>query len=609
MGVAMAIDSRWHRCVLTTAFLALASACGFDSASSPSVDPLADSEAASMVLDAARDHVALRAASRRPVPIPMAHKDPRVHRGSFFGPGLVKLVEDSNAIRPLRDAHGVAIAFPRDARGAVTFDTGTMRLGVTLLGADESRAESASGYVVYRDAFGRGGHVLHRPSATGDEDFVLLESAPADSSVRYSVSLGAGVAGLRLVANTLELLDAGGAPRLRMAAPYLVSADGRTVPAEVALSGCIADRSVVAPWDRAPTPPGNDTCTVIVHWTPTDVTYPAILDPSWSSAGSMSVPRWSHTATTLPNGRVLVTGGEATSGAPYFVHQTTETYDPVSRTWSMAAPLAFQRSQHSAAILSNGRVLIAGGFDVLGQPYASCELYDPSTGLWTPAGSMAATRYDFTATHLNDDSVLAAAGIVAGDWGSSAERYFPATNTWVATGSLHGAFEQHSANLLQNGSVLVSGGGGSDFRAAAEVYDPVAGTWSVTGSMSTARYGHSSATLGNGKVLVAGGVADGTWTPLSSSELFDPATGTWTAAPAMSLRRYHGSMTPSATARRSKPAATSAMGVSPRRRFRPAIRTPQKSTVRRRTPGRRQHRWQARGALIPRLPPPTAGLS
>jgi hypothetical protein len=509
---------------------------------------LADTLTASLVLDEARDHVALRAARQRPVPLALARRsrEPGPHRTGLLRPGVAKLVDYGDVIQPMRgvgaQTDALAIEFPRDARRPVTFEIGAVRVGVTLIGADESRAEAASGYVVYRDAFGRGSHVLHRPSADGDEDFMLLETAPSDSTVRYAISLGQGVAGLRLVANTLEILDAGGAPRLRMAAPYLVSADGRTVPAEVALSGCVADRSMLSPWDRSPTSPGSDSCTVSLHWAADAVAYPAILDPSWTSAGSMSVPRVFHTATTLANGRVLVTGGDATTAAPYLVHQTSEIFDPATWTWSMAAPLAQPRTQHTATLLSSGAVLVAGGFDVRGVSTSSCELYDPSLGIWTPAASMAATRYDYTATRLNDGTVLVAAGVVADDWGASAERYSPATNTWAPTGSLHGAFEAHAASLLQNGGVLVTGGEGATFRAAAEVYDPLAGVWSVVAPMSTSRMGHTSQTLLNGKVLVAGGVADASYSPLATTELFDTATGTWTAGPAMSVGRLWASM-------------------------------------------------------------------
>src|SRR6185436_9360505 len=90
----------------------------------------------------------------------------------------------------------------------------------------------------------------------GVEDWVSLDREPEGSAVRYAIELGAGVAGLRRVGRTLELLDAGGAPRLRMAPPFVIGADGARIDAEVALEGCDADTSPRAPWRRPITPPG-----------------------------------------------------------------------------------------------------------------------------------------------------------------------------------------------------------------------------------------------------------------------------------------------------------------------------------------------------------------
>ena len=104
----------------------------------------------------------------------------------------------------------------------------------------------------------------------------------------------------------------------------------------------------------------------------------------------MAIPRSEHTATLLPNGQVLVAGGYAG-----FIGRTlasAELYDPATGTWTATGSMATARSDHTATLLPNGQVLVAGGIDTTGF-LASAELYDPATGVWTATGSMATARY------------------------------------------------------------------------------------------------------------------------------------------------------------------------------------------------------------------------
>lgn len=256
------------------------------------------------------------------------------------------------------------------------------------------------------------------------------------------------------------------------------------------------------------------------------ITVAAAQVGEWLPADAMNQARARHTATLLPDGRVLVAGGnrkQALSSAEFF--------DPSTNSWIRTDSLARSRQAHSATLLSDGHVLVAGGFGTGGgNALTSAELFDPVAGKWSQTGSMAQQRDSHTATLLRDGRVLVAGGEGQGNSQgalSSAELYDPATGTWSPTGSLGQAREQHTATLLPDGRVLVAGGEGvgGAALATAELYDPATGTWSPTGSMNQARNAYASAQLADGRVLAVGG-SDGT-NALATAELYDPATGTW----------------------------------------------------------------------------------
>src|ERR1041385_7501526 len=146
-----------------------------------------------------------------------------------------------------------------------------------------------------------------------------------------------------------------------------------------------------------------------------------------------------------------------------------------------------------------------------------------TSGSWTATGSLAVARYVHTATLLPNGKVLVAGGY-NGSYLTSAELYDPATGTWTATGSLSTARDSPTATLLSNGKVLVAGGNnGSSYLASAELYDPASGTWTATGNLTTARDSHTATLLPNGKVLVAGGLNNSDF--VASAELYDVGLG------------------------------------------------------------------------------------
>jgi N-acetylneuraminic acid mutarotase len=195
---------------------------------------------------------------------------------------------------------------------------------------------------------------------------------------------------------------------------------------------------------------------------------------TWTNTGTLNIPRNGHTATLLANGQVLVAGGEDTSAN---LIPSAELYNPSTGTWTVTGSLATPRYDHTATLLANGEVLVAGG--VSGTYTATAELYNPSTGQWTDTGSMTMPRAFAAAALLRNGQVLMAGGSNAdGTSNASAELYNPADGKWTAIASMP-SNHMSPATLLLNGKVLVSGGGGV-------LYDSFTGQWSSTGSCTTA---------------------------------------------------------------------------------------------------------------------------
>ncbi|OJH41209.1 kelch repeat-containing protein [Cystobacter ferrugineus] len=230
----------------------------------------------------------------------------------------------------------------------------------------------------------------------------------------------------------------------------------------------------------------------------------------WRAAGLLHKLRYHPTATLLPDGRVLVVGG-ATAEYGGEVLGSSELYDPSSDTWSLTGTLGTARKQHTATLLPDGRVLVVGGVDGSGNPLASAEAFDPATGSFSPVSATRVGHGVHTATALADGRVLVVGGLVPGiPSAASAELYDPTTDTWTATGPVRTSRRAHTATLLPGGEVLVAGGYHpfTGILTAAERFDPVSGTWSDTAPMNVDRYGHTATLLRDGTVLAVGGVSN-----------------------------------------------------------------------------------------------------
>ena len=260
---------------------------------------------------------------------------------------------------------------------------------------------------------------------------------------------------------------------------------------------------------------------------------------SFTPAASLGVARFFPTATLLPDGKVLIAGGEPGTGPT----TTAELFDPASGTFSLLSnTMNVPRYRHTATLLTNGKVLIVGGqmTSIAGGTDAA-ELFDPASGTFTLLPPMTSPRWTHTATFLPNGKVLITGGLISSDYivTNTAELFDPVSNTFTAVGSMSVRRDLHAATLLANGKVLIAGGfnpnsGGLD---TAEIFDPASNTFTLLPNlMTTKRHSHSSTLLPDGQVFIAGG--SGSEPPTSpvitgsvitnTAELFDPVTGTFT---------------------------------------------------------------------------------
>lgn len=248
---------------------------------------------------------------------------------------------------------------------------------------------------------------------------------------------------------------------------------------------------------------------------------------SFTATGSMTMPRAFHTATLLADGKVLVAGGTD----EFTFLNTAELYDPARGTFTpTSTPMTSRREYHSATLLPNGRVLIAGGYDG-SHSVSSAELYDPANGTFTATASMTVARHSHTATLLADGKVLIAGGYDASlHLLNTAELYDPEHGTFTATnGPMTSRRVVHTATLLPNGKVLIVGGldGSTSFIPTAELYEPASGMFVATSSPTTG-VRNTATRLQNGTVLIAGGFKPGN--TADSAEVYDADRGTFAPA-------------------------------------------------------------------------------
>jgi hypothetical protein len=272
---------------------------------------------------------------------------------------------------------------------------------------------------------------------------------------------------------------------------------------------------------------------------------------------STLVPRISHTATLLPDGKVLIVGGSKcdVNGCSFDLFRqsfpfdrllsSAELYDPATETFSATGSMSIARAFHSATLLNNGTVLVIGGLNPGGGSVATAEIYDPATGSFTRVGDMAEGRIQHTASLLGDGRVLIAGGFEgnANDFGffptPTAEIYDPATQSFSPGGEMPQEAASQTASVLLDGTVLVAGGFGNSCPgrgAGVAIFDPASNSFRAGVSLPTRRAEHTATTLNDGRVLITGGgdPCDFLGGSISSTAVvFDPATSSYSSEEAM----------------------------------------------------------------------------
>jgi uncharacterized delta-60 repeat protein len=273
---------------------------------------------------------------------------------------------------------------------------------------------------------------------------------------------------------------------------------------------------------------GNKSCKRLTAWFFFILSTASLASAAtWTTVSSMTNSRYAHTATLLTDGRVLVAGGLNTTTG-YLTN--SEIFDPAIGAWTNTGALKTRRCSHTATMLPNGTVLVAGGNNGGGTQFlASAEIYFPTTGTWTNTGALHIARENHTATLLMDGRVLVTGGTPDGtNYLNSAEIFDPNTGQWTLTAPMSQGRSQHTATLLADGTVLVTGGyTGTNSLTGAEIFSPAIGAWNSANPMTKDRRFHTATRLPDGRVLVVGGT--GSSGVGKTAEIFDPTAGNWIA--------------------------------------------------------------------------------
>jgi hypothetical protein len=381
------------------------------------------------------------------------------------------------------------------------------------IGLQPVPAEVHQGVVVYRGAVA-GGDLLYKLTPTHLDEYIYLREPPAHLHREFEFDTGSAVWTLREADTNIEALGKDGIAHLRMSAPLARAADGKRRRGTAHIVG----RKIILDIDLA------------------GLAAPILVDPDWSTTGTMTTSHWGDAAWRRPDGRVMVVGGCALTGCPSSFIQTscgqvlanTDVWDPSSGIWTSSAAMATARTTFAGVPLPSGDLIAAGGctetnctqmndagFCVAQLCTTSTKLterYSFDAGAWVNAGSLSSPRFAPMGAPIANGDALVAGGCDVSACTTDVERWSPATNSWSKQAPLPAPRGYGTATVLADGRVLVIGGCTDPLCATvlgdATVYDPVANTWTAAGSMSSPRAGQSATLLNDGTVLVAGGCMD-----------------------------------------------------------------------------------------------------
>jgi hypothetical protein len=444
-----------------------------------------------------------------------------------LSPGLVERLDPAAdgldpAIADGRSLRRARVTLPRSSAGAFRLvDTRTGRgIAIHLEGARDRGAELARGLVIWRGGAPYGGDLIARPDGNGVEDYVAFDTRPSAERLVYHVDVSA-FAGLRLVDRVLEFLDEAGVPRLRMTRPYLADASAKRIEARVEVGGCAVDTDPRPPYGRAVTPPGASSCAVTIAWS--GASYPILVDPTWNDTTHVmtSLRKW-HTASLLVEGKVLIAGGNNLTTTL----ASAEVYDPANGTFATLAPMSTPRTGHAM-----GWRMVTGGMNASSQPLSSAEwLKNDASGWITSAQSMKAARVYHAMAGFSSNGKFVVAG------GTTADLFDIASGgTFTALPALSEDKRYHAGLQISPTEVWMVGGyrwnGANVYQTSVDIYR--SDNTRTTGPAMPHEHAQGGAVvLTGGAVVVHTGLGSGA----TFADVYK--SGTWTST-SRSWRRDH----------------------------------------------------------------------